>query len=74
MTMPNEELRALKRSHSFLSSLLSATWSWRYFARLATSSKMRDRLRGEVYGCLRHYPFEYILDEMWKERIENELK
>jgi len=69
--MPNEELRALQITREQLVAMLYATWSWKYFAKLALSKKMRHRLRGEISGCLRHYPFNCVIEQMWESRIKS---
>ena len=74
MTMPNEELRALQITRKQLVAMMYATHNWRYFAKLTLSKKMRERLRSEIYSCLRHYPFNCTLEKMWEKRIEDELK
>ena len=74
MTMPNEELRALQTTRTQLRAILYATHGWKYFAKLALSRKMRERLRMEILSCLRHYPFNCTLEKMWEKRIEDELK
>ncbi len=70
MSLPHEELRALKKSRTLLGSLLMATWDWRYFARLALSKKMRVRFRDEIYYCLRHYPL--CVDKLFQDTVCSE--
>ena len=70
MTLPHEEVRALKRTHKFMSNLLQATWSRRYFIQLACRPKMRERLRSEAYSCIRHYPFDCNIDRRWPDVCE----
>ena len=70
MSLPHEEIRALKKSRTFLGSLLMATFSWHYFARLALSKKMRLRLRDEIYYCIKHYPL--VVDKLFENTLCSE--
>ena len=63
MTLPNEELRALKQTHGFMRWLLSVK-------KMDLINMPIDDLKKEVYHCIKHYPFDCVLDEMWKERID----
>ena len=62
MTMPDEELRALKNTRDFLRHLLGSN--------VTTIRKEAREIRDRAYRCLKHYPFDIYLDKMWKERIE----
>ena len=57
MTIPAEELTAVKRTHEFL-------------REIATGPRlpMRD-LRRKAFDCLKHFPFEVVLDDLWADRI-----
>ena len=65
MTMPDESLRSLKRSHKFLSSLV--------FMRKQSFRNMSleefEAWRREAIGCLRHFPFDYQLDQLYAEVV-----
>lgn len=57
MTMPYEEVTALKRSRKWLRHLLTAP--------RMTLKELRDG----SYSCLRHYPPDYTIDEKWSDEV-----
>lgn len=69
MTMPNEELAALKRTHDFMRSILTM--------RVSDFRKMKkpefEQWRENAYYCLKHYPADYIIDDLWENRIKHQL-
>lgn len=66
MTLPNEELRALKRTHQFMLDILSMRVS--DFRKM--SKEEFEKWRIEAYYCIKHYPFDFQLEQMWDERIK----
>jgi hypothetical protein len=62
MSMVDENLRALKRTHEFMRSLL--------VMRKQTFRKMTkeefDKWQEEVYYCIKHFPFDYQLDGLYE--------
>ena len=62
MTMPNEELRALKQTHEFMRWLLSVK-------KVDLVNMPINDLRKQVYYCIKHYPFDCVLDKIWEERM-----
>jgi len=67
MTIPAEELRALRKTKVFLEFLLSPE-----FGHMTSVSEIREQAR----SCLRHYPWDHVIIEEWQERIdmwENEI-
>jgi hypothetical protein len=65
MTMPNEELAALKRSHKFLSAVI--------FMRKQTFRNMSveefEGWRKEAISCIRHFPFDFHLDKLYENQV-----
>lgn len=57
MTLYDEELSALKYARRFLSDLLD---SKKY-------PRVPKKVRREAYWRLRHYPWEHLIDECWKD-------
>ena len=58
MTIPIEEKWSLQRTHKFLQDLLDRS-----------KYKVPKSVRQEAYRCLRHYPFDIYIEEMYEERI-----
>jgi len=61
MTIPSEEVRALERTRGFMRSLLTKN--------LTEIRKNAKDIRAEARSCLKHYPWQMHIDELWKERI-----
>ena len=62
MTIPIEEYNALKRSEHLLRRLV--------YMNLTDIRKNAREIREEARRCLRHYPFDVHLIEMYADRIE----
>ena len=66
MTLPDQELQALKRTHEFMRSILTM--------RVSDFRKMKkeefERWRTDCYYCIKHYPFDCTIDRLWEERIQ----
>jgi len=60
MTLPTEELWTLKNTRQFLRDLLDPK----------KTPRVPSAVRKEASRCLKHYPFDYYLDKMYKERID----
>ena len=65
MSIPEENLRALKRSHKFISSLL--TMKKQTFRNM--SADEFEIWRKTAYSCVRHYPFDCHLDQLYSDLI-----
>jgi hypothetical protein len=65
MTMPNEELAALKRSHKFLTSIM--TMRKQTFRNM--SLEEFEGWKRQAYSCIRHFPFDIHLDELYKDQV-----
>jgi hypothetical protein len=65
MTMPDQNLRALKMSHKFLSTLLTA--------RKQTFRNMSleefETWHKEAISCIHHFPFDYQLDKLYEKQV-----
>jgi hypothetical protein len=61
MSLPFEEVYSLKRTRDFLREILTMK---------AKDVKITE-LRAEAYSCLRHFPFDLVIDDLWEERIKN---
>ena len=65
MTLPDEELRALKQTHEFMRNILTM--------RVSDFRKMKkgefEKWRKDAYYCIKHYPFDYTIEALWEERI-----
>ena len=61
MTLPTEELMALKRTRKFLLGIMERN--------LTEIRKDAREIREEAGRCLRHYPFDMTIDALWAERI-----
>lgn len=63
MTMPHEELNALKRAHVFLvqQCLWQTPWSMLWLILTGRFQKWRK----DAYWCLRHYPYDCKLDRLY---------
>lgn len=57
MTMPSEEVRALKMGHETLRYLLTAP------------RMTLKELRARAYAPLRHYPGDHTIDEKWSDEV-----
>ena len=68
MSLPEENLRALKRSHRFITSLL--TMKKQTFRNM--SADEFEIWRKSAYACVRHYPFDYHLDQLYSDLICDE--
>ena len=67
MTLPDEELRALKRAHEFLRGILTM--------RVTDFRKMKkadfEQWRMDCYYCLKHFPGDHTIERLWEERIQD---
>jgi hypothetical protein len=54
MTLPDERLSSLKRTRKFLISLLNPS----------ETPRVPKNIRGQASACLKHFPYEYQLDEL----------
>ena len=62
--MPYEEKRTLKRAHR---SLVRILWMRRVdFLKVALSKKAYKEMMSEVYGCLKHYPPDYRIGNLYE--------
>ena len=57
MTLPSEQVGALKRTREFLREILNG-------ARMPTKV-----LRDKAYSCLRHYPWDLHIDQRWDDDV-----
>ena len=62
MTLPSEELQALKNTRELLRFLIQSN--------LTTIRKEARVIRERARRCLKHYPWDMYLDDMWEERIK----
>ncbi|MBD3261040.1 MAG: hypothetical protein GF334_05060 [Candidatus Altiarchaeales archaeon] len=62
MTLPDEELNALKRTRELLRFLLQSN--------LTTIRKEARSIKERAGRCLKHYPWDLYLDKMWEGRIK----
>ena len=62
MTLPTEELMALKRTRKFLLSILERN--------LTELRKDAREIREEAGRCLRHYPWDMTIEALWEDRIQ----
>ncbi len=67
MTMPSEELRSLKRAHKFLRDIIFM--SRKNFLQLAMSKTRRKMFIADAASALRHYPFDFRLDCLYKKDV-----
>jgi len=63
MTIPTEEVNALKITRDFLRSILHKN--------LTEIRKDAKMIRGEAYRCLRHFPWDMVIDDLWEGRIKD---
>ena len=63
MTVPHEALRALKRTRKFLMEIIKM--------KRTEIRKNPAELQDKAYRCIRHFPFDVTLDEMYKAEIKN---
>ena len=61
MTLPNEELNSLKQTRKLLRRIIQSN--------LTTIRKDAKELRKLAGMCLRHYPWDMIIEDLWEERI-----
>lgn len=54
MTLPDERLRALKRTRKFLIDLLNPQ----------ETPKVPKAIRQQASACLKHFPYDYQLDQL----------
>lgn len=59
MTIPSEELQALKRSRNFLVDLINPV----------LTPRVPPYIRHAARDCVKHYPFDHVIEEVWKRRI-----
>jgi hypothetical protein len=57
MTLPYEEQNSLNNTRNFLTSLLTAT-------------RIPKSVRMEARACLRHYPSQYRIEELYKGKVK----
>lgn len=57
MTMPSEQVSALKRTRDFLRSIL------------LEPRRPQFALKAEACSCLRHFPFDYVIDDKWSDEV-----
>jgi hypothetical protein len=65
MSLPDENLRALKRSHKFLTSIM--TMRKQTFRNM--SLEEFETWRKEAIGCIRHFPFDMQLEELYSSLV-----
>ena len=65
MSLPDENVRALKRTHEFMRDILTM--------RVSDFRKMKkeefERWRREAYYCIKHYPFDCEIDQKWSDEV-----
>ena len=61
MTLPTEELMALKRTRKFVLGIMERN--------LTELRKDARAIRDDAARCLRHYPFDMTIEALWAERI-----
>ena len=69
MTIPIEEVSAIRRTREFLRRIVQDT-------RRCRTGRNREYFE-EALGCLRHYPMEHRVKGLWKPEVEkfnNEIK
>lgn len=59
MTLPYEQVSALKKTEAFLKELLRDLLVGKI------SAKRRDEIRTKAYWCLRHYPCDIQIESYW---------
>jgi len=62
MTLPSEEKHSLKITREFLRSLVKMN--------MTEIRKDAKSIRQQAIRCLRHYPWQIYLDEMYEQRIK----
>ena len=60
MTLPDERYRAIKYTRDFLYDLIDPK----------KTPKVPKAIRKRAAACLRHYPYEYVMDEVAKKNPE----
>ena len=60
MSLPDENLRSLKRTYKFMTTLLN-------MKKKDLVSIPIQEWRDMVYGCIKHYPFDYQLDRLYEQ-------
>ena len=63
MTLPDEELCSIKRTHEFLRDLLRMN--------ITTIRKEARTIRERASRCLRHYPWDMVVEKLWEKRIKD---
>lgn len=67
MTLPDEEVRAIKKTHEFMSKILLMKIS--DFRRM--SKDEFEAWRIECYYCIKHFPFDSTIDKLWADRLSD---
>jgi hypothetical protein len=65
MSLPDENLRALKRSQAFLREILYMNKNT--FRKMTADEFESWRL--SAYSCLRHYPMDHQLDQLYADTV-----
>ena len=67
MTLPDEELMALKRTHKFMRDIL--------LMRVSDFRKMKkeefEKWRTDCYYAIKHFPFDSTIERLWEGRIQD---
>ena len=65
MSLPDEEVRSLKRTHKFMCDILAM--------RVSDFRKMKkegfEEWRQEAYYCIKHYPIDFEIDKRWSDEV-----
>lgn len=68
MTMPSEEIRALKRAHKFL--VEECLWqSWKTMLWKIITGRFKQWRHDCYWLCLRHYPFDCKIDRLYSNEV-----
>ena len=62
MTMPHEERDAIHATRNFLREILSHNLTY-----IRNNPK---KIREGAMHCLRHFPWDFVVDQIWQKRIE----
>lgn len=65
MSLPDEKVRALKRTHEFMRDILTMRVS--DFRKMGRAGF--EEWRREAYYCIKHYPFDYEIDKKWSDEV-----
>ena len=63
MTLPSEEKWSLEHTRNFLRDLLDPK----------KTPRVPLKIRKEAGRCLKHYPFQFHIDDMYEKRIKDEI-